>query len=96
MLLLGGVLLFAGAYGFYARCLGWLDGLPQLPERLLAKAPPGFEVRPKTGTISPTIERLREAFGPDCREQQAAFYPTQLEFRNGETSTVLASGSPPA
>ena len=64
VLLLGGVLLFAGAYGFYAHCLGWLDGLPQLPERLLAKAPPGFEVRPKTGTISPTIERLRHTFAP--------------------------------
>ena len=93
LLLFGGVLLFAGAYGFYARFLGWLDGRPPLPAKMLGSSPSTHQLPPRT--TSPTIERIREAFGPDCMEQQSTYYPTQLEFRNGETSTVLASGSPP-
>jgi hypothetical protein len=94
LLLLGGILLFGGVYGFYARLLGWMDGLPQVPARMLAVADSGAKP-PEVRTTSPTIERIREAFGPDCLEQKSAFYPTQLEFRSGATSTVLACGSPP-
>ncbi|MFO0803912.1 MAG: hypothetical protein U0791_12430 [Gemmataceae bacterium] len=94
MLLLGGILLFGGVYGFYARVLGWMDGLPQLPAKMLAVASSDAKP-PEVRTSSPTIERIREAFGPDCLEQKSAFYPTQLEFRSGATSTVLACGSPP-
>lgn len=94
LLLLGGILLFGGVYGFYARFLGWMDGLPQLPAKMLALAPAGA-MPPDVRQVSPTIERIREAFGPDCLEQKSALYPTQLEFRSGATSTVLACGSPP-
>lgn len=94
LLLLGGILLFCGVYGSYARFLGWMDGLPQLPPSMLAVAPSDAKP-PEIRTSSPTIERIREAFGPDCLEQKSIFYPTQLEFRSGATSTVLACGAPP-
>lgn len=42
---------------------------------------------PATGSGT-GIERLKEAFGENSLEKERAFYPTQLEFRNGETSTV--------
>jgi hypothetical protein len=96
LLLLGGILLFGGVYGFYTRLLGWMDGLPQLPARMLERSTSSTLV-PRVRTTSPTIERLREAFGPDCLEQQTAHYPTQLEFRSSDSqsTTVLACGSPP-
>lgn len=93
MLLLGGVLLFGGVFGFYSRFLGSRDGLPLLPARMLERSP--GTALPQVRDTSPTIERIREAFGPDCLEQNYSHYPTQLEFRNGESSTVLACGSPP-
>ena len=93
LLLLGGILLFGGVYGFYSRVLGWMDGLPPLPAKMLDRT--AGTVAPPIRPTSPTIERIREAFGPDCLEQHASHYPTQLEFRNGESSTVLACGAPP-
>src|SRR6185312_4441246 len=52
--------------------------------------------RPAPRTILPAIQRIREAFGPDCLEQNSSYYPIQLEFLNADrTSTVLACGSPP-
>ena len=97
LLLLGGILLFGGVYGFYARFLGWMDGLPQLPARLLRPSDDPNAKPPTVRVVSPTIEHIREAFGPDCLEQNSLHYPTQLEFRNpvSNTSTVLACGSPP-
>ena len=76
LLLLGGLLLFSGVYGSYSRLLGWLDGLPQLPAKMLDSTP-GQPI-PPIRTTSPTIERIREAFGPDCLEQHSAYYPTLL------------------
>jgi hypothetical protein len=93
-LLLGGILFFAGTYGTYARVLGWIDGLPQVPERFLRRQA-GNDFQPPKKPISPTVQKIREAFGPDCPEQLTAFYPTQLEFRNRETSVVLAAGPTP-
>lgn len=96
LLLLAGFLLFGGTYAAYSRALGWLDGLPQLPAALLTPADAG-NFQPPVRTTSPTVERLREAFGPDCPEQHPAFYPNQLEFRSttGESSIVLAAGQAP-
>jgi hypothetical protein len=94
LLLLGGLLAFGGCYTLYARVFGWLDGLPVLPPEKLLAADGSF--RPPPRVTSPTIERLKEAFGPDAPETEPAFYPTQLEFRSGETSIVLAAGSPPS
>ena len=93
LLLLGGILFFAGIYGTYARVLGWIDGLPQVPERFLRKQEGEFQ--PPKKPISPTVQKLLEAFGPDCLEKITAFYPTQLEFRNRESSIVLAAGPTP-
>jgi hypothetical protein len=93
LLLLGGVLLFGGVYAVYARALGWLDGLPLLPARMLDRARGDFKMPPRP--VSPTVLRLIEAFGPDCPERDDQAYPTKLEFRNGESSVVLAAGQTP-
>src|SRR5262245_52133792 len=93
LLLLVGVVAFGVVYAVYARALGWLDGLPQLPAAMLDRTPGTFVMPPRGA--SPTIELLKRAFGPDCKEQDSQNYPTQLEFRNGESSIVLASGTPP-
>ena len=90
LLLLAGFVLFGAAYFGYSQLLGWIDGLPQLPEPMLKKQEGIFQSPVKP--ISPTVQRIREAFGPDCPEQLSAFYPTQLEFRNRESSIVLAAG----
>jgi hypothetical protein len=95
LLMLGGILLFGGVYGFYSRLLGWLDGLPPLPARMIDANSSDSIYIVKTRSTSPTIERIREAFGPESLEQLSSLYPMQLEFRNPDnTSTVLASGSP--
>ncbi|MBX9583090.1 MAG: hypothetical protein K2X87_22515 [Gemmataceae bacterium] len=94
-LLLAGVALFVAAFAVYDRLLGWLDGLPQLPAAMLAKAT-GPALPPARAT-SATEARLIEAFGPGCPEAappRVSGYFTRLEFRNGESSVVLASGSP--
>src|SRR5438067_8079035 len=93
LLLLAGVLAFGVVYTVYARALGWLDGLPQLPAAMLNHRKGDFIPPPRL--VSPTVERLKEAFGDTCREQDDQAYPTKLEFRNGESSIVLASGTPP-
>ena len=94
-LLLAGVVLFVGAYAAYAFALGWLDGLPQLPAAMLAKSK--GDVLPPTRTTTATQARLIEAFGPGCpeaAEAKVAGYFTKLEFRNGDSSVVLAAGAP--
>ena len=94
-LLLAGIALFVGAYAAYDRLLGWLDGLPQLPAAMAKKVV--GDVRPPTRTVTATQARLIEAFGPgspECVDGNARRYPNQLEFLNGESSVVLASGLP--
>src|SRR5436309_9293804 len=94
LLLLAGVVAFGVVYAVYARALGWLDGLPQLPPEKLDEQAGQPPPPPRTG--SPTIELLKIAFGLHCREQDSQDYPTQLEFRQpGGSSVVLASGTPP-
>ena len=93
LLLLAGVVAFGAVYAVYAHALGWLDGLPQLPPEKLKHqvGPPP----PPRRNGSPTIEMLKIAFGPTCREQDTQSYPTQLQFLNGDSSIVLACGTPP-
>jgi hypothetical protein len=93
LLLLGGVVAFVAVYSVYSHALGWLDGLPQLPIEKTKEQEGQPPPPPRDG--SPTIELLKIAFGPNCKEQDSQNYPTQLEFRNGESSVVLASGTPP-
>lgn len=82
----------AGTYAVYARALGWLDGLPLLPSAKLPKKD-GKSVPPpqRSNDVSPTELRIIEAFGPSAAELSSA-YPTKLEFRNGDSSIVLAAG----
>ncbi|HEV3385078.1 MAG TPA: hypothetical protein VG097_09690, partial [Gemmata sp.] len=88
------LLAFGTAYVIYDRFLGWIDGLPLLPSQMVEKRDGAF--RPPSRPSSPTIERLKEAFGQSCPEAIANFYPTQLEFRNGDNSTVVAAGQFPS
>ena len=37
LLLILGVVLFGAAFGVYLRFLGWIDGLPQLPDEFLGR-----------------------------------------------------------
>jgi hypothetical protein len=87
------LLVFGTAYSAYDRFLGWIDGLPILPQRMLAHH--SSTLQPPARNEPPTVQRLREAFGDNCPEQETAFYPTQLQFFNGDTSTVVATGRPP-
>ena len=86
LLLVAGLAAFGVAFAAYARLFGWLDGLPLLPQRLLRPADGTF--RPPARVTSPTIELLKAAFGDNSLETDSGNYPTQLEFRNGESSVV--------
>src|SRR5690348_14835429 len=92
-MLLGGFVLFGCAYLLYAQVLGWLDGLPQLPEQFLKEGKNDF--RPPENPDSPTQVKLALAFGPKAPETDYALYETQLEFRSGDSSIVLAAGPAP-
>jgi hypothetical protein len=95
VLLVAGLLFFGTAYYLYARFFGWIDGLPVLPQRMLMRSEGTFRL-PERPT-SPTIERLKIAFGENSPETEPSNYTTQLEFvQNPETSVVLACGSPPS
>ncbi len=94
MLLLAGFVLFAGAYSTYAQLLGWLDGLPQLPAKMLLKANGSFA--PPERPVSPTHQKIVEAFGDKSPETNYSHYETQIEFRSGDSSIVVAAGKPPS
>ncbi|MBN9118669.1 MAG: hypothetical protein J0I06_05855, partial [Planctomycetes bacterium] len=96
LLLLAGFLVFGCAYGVYARLLGWLDGLPQLPEDMLKVAGGDGAILPPENRVSPTQQKLADAFGPKAPETDYALYEFQFEFRNGESPVVVASGPPPS
>ena len=94
LLMMSALFAFGAVYALYARAFGWLDGLPTLKDEMLVRA--AGEFLPPARPSSPTIDRLKQAFGENAPETEPAFYPFQLQFRNGETSLVLASGSPPS
>ena len=93
-MLLAGFLAFGTAYAVYARFLGWLDGLPQLPDEM--KIASNGEFRPPENPQAPTQVRLADAFGPKAPETDYAYYPNQFSFLNGDSVVVLASGPVPA
>lgn len=93
LLLLAGFLLFGGAYGAYARFLGWLDGLPQLPEPMRRQG--DSEFRPPERNVTPTQQRLAEAFGAGAPETDYSAYPNQFSFLSGSSVIALASGPVP-
>jgi hypothetical protein len=96
-LLLAGFLLCGTAYGVYARVLGWLDGLPQLPAKYLVRSDGDtIYLPPRSDQQSPTQTKLAQAFGPRSPETDYSLYETQLEFRNGNSSVVIAAGPVPA
>lgn len=94
LLLLVGFVLCCTAYVGYAQLLGWLDGLPQLPDSMLKISDGGF--RPPDRTISPTQLKLREAFGPNAIETDYIHYPNQFSFMNGDSRIVIATGQVPS
>jgi hypothetical protein len=57
------LVLFGAAYSAYDKFLGWVDGLPLLPDQMLIHA--DSSVRPPSRPTSPTTQRLWEAFGPN-------------------------------
>lgn len=93
LLFLAGTVLFAAVYGVYALALGWIDGLPQLPSKMLARG--NGEFRPPDRPVLPTIQLLREAFGPGCSEENTTTYANQFTFKSGESWVVVATGRVP-
>ena len=94
LLLVGGMVACGVAYVLYARLFGSVDGLPQLPARMLAVGE--GKLRPPERPTSPTIELLKLGFGDNAPETESAHYPTQLEFRQANSSIVIAAGSTPS
>jgi hypothetical protein len=81
------MVLFGAAFGVYARVLGWIDGLPELPEELLVRRAP--DERPLDLNVSPVEAKLQQAFGPNCMEATNK-YNIKLEHR--AMGIVLAAG----
>jgi hypothetical protein len=76
LLLILGIALFGAAFGVYARFLGWIDGLPELPTELLARR---AETEPLAQlSFSPVEAKLQQAFGPGCIE---IGYSLKIEMR---------------
>ena len=90
LMLLFGLAGFLAAYAGYARIMGGVDGLPQLPPKLLVRELGVAHV--KTEDVSATDQRLIEAFGPNCAERNYSAYPTKIEMR--EDGIVFAAGRP--
>ncbi len=76
LLLFLGIVLFGAAFGVYARFLGWIDGLPELPLELLARRAENDAILPISYT--PVEEKLQQAFGPGCTE---IGYSLKIEMR---------------
>src|SRR5437879_11938836 len=93
LLLVGGLALFGAAYLIDSRFVGWLDGLPLLPARMLLASDGTFQ--PPVVTSSPTVDLLQAAFGEHSPALLSANYPMQLHFLDAERAFVLAPGSPP-
>lgn len=91
LLLLLGLAGSLSAYLLYAAALGGVDGLPDLPTKLLVPAPPDQEIPFENQPISPTNLRLQQAFGPNSPEVlDTVAYKTRLEMR--ERGLVFACG----
>jgi lipopolysaccharide export system protein LptA len=78
LLLVLGLAVFGAAFGLYARFLGWIDGLPELPAELLARREESEPI--EVPSFSPVEAKLQQAFGPGCAEVGAGF-DLKLELR---------------
>jgi lipopolysaccharide export system protein LptA len=86
-LLIIGIAAFGVAFGIYARFLGWIDGLPELPDELTIRRAESEGVAPLVYNAAET--KLQQAFGPDCLEVGDG-YQWRLKFR--AEGMVLAFG----
>ena len=79
LLLILGLVLFGTAFGVYLRFLGWIDGLPQLPEEYLARRTDDepFPVR----ALTPVQEKLRLAFPGDSPWHEI-YYNHKIELHS--------------
>lgn len=92
LMLLVGVAAFAGLFFGYGLFLGGVNGLPQLPEKYLAKAEGNF-IAIRTTDRLPVETRLEQAFGPKCPELENPAYRTKIELR--DRGIVFAAGPLP-
>jgi hypothetical protein len=76
LLLILGLVLFGAAFGVYARFLGWIDGLPELPDELLTRRAEGDPI--VEPLFSPVEAKLQLSFGPGCIELG---YSYKIEMR---------------
>ncbi len=91
LLLLLGLAGSLSAYLVYAAALGGVDGLPDLPAKLLAQAPPDQPFDFSRQQVSPTYVRLQQAFGLNSPEvNDTVAYRTRLEKR--DQGLVFACG----
>src|SRR4051794_11753220 len=81
------MVLFGTAFGVYARFLGWIDGLPELPDELLVRR--AADEVPADVAVTPVEAKLQQAFGADCLEATNR-YNIKLELR--AKGIVLAAG----
>src|SRR5690349_8918730 len=82
------MVLFGTAFGVYARFLGWIDGLPELPDELLVRR--AADELPADLAVTPVEAKLQQAFGPDCIEATST-YSIKLEMK--ASGLVLAAGN---
>lgn len=68
LLVVAGMLIFGGAFGVYATFLGWIDGLPALPQVYTQPMVDGTDIPDINRTDGPIDTRLKLAFGPGCVE----------------------------
>ncbi|MGL6097635.1 MAG: hypothetical protein ACRC7O_17775, partial [Fimbriiglobus sp.] len=93
LLLLAGLAAFTAAFLGYTFVLGGVDGLPDLPAPFLVRDTTGEGVDFSNEIESPTITRLKEAFGPVSPEvTDTVAYKTKLELR--DRGLVFACGQP--
>lgn len=68
LLLLAGAAVFVAGYLGYARLMGGIDGLPQLPAAYLPRPRDSERVLPPLPPRTTVDEMLQQAFGPGCEE----------------------------
>lgn len=91
-LMLLGLAGFTVIFVVYSLFLGGIDGLPELPTVYL-KTSDDETIPINTGPVSPTLLRLKDAFGPGCPEvTDPITYKTKLELR--DKGMVFACGQP--
>ena len=77
-LVVAGLLVFSGGYAVYAHILGWLDGLPPLPEVYTHEMVDRSDIPEIAIGDRPIDTRLKIAFGPACVE---VHYKLKFEAR---------------